>query len=353
MSDYIKQFFSTGVHELIAVVGDTGGGKTSFASAVAQEVVKDNTRNFLAEQYVNMLRAKGFKKLRKPDNLVHADYGLYTFLDKKQKYGIDSVYINGWDVGTPVTYRKNAYICPHAVVFLDEPSRYFDNRNSAGFPEFVQQIFQLHRHFKLTFVLIYQDIDDIDLKIRKKFHRVIKMQNMIVKKCRNGTTKKVIWEYYEYRRFAGKNAYTWASDVNVIPLTTAQKKRLYNESHPLRRYFPFSLFASAELKRYINDCEMQLYNSQCAEACKYKFKGDLSKIYDTDFFEPTMYNDPSCKSEEEYVQFAKNMEFVNEKSFRKPKNLKEYYTFNKNVVIERPEDYVRSKTGQKDFKAKE
>ena len=37
MSDYIKQFFSTGVHELIAVVGDTGGGKTSFASAVAQE----------------------------------------------------------------------------------------------------------------------------------------------------------------------------------------------------------------------------------------------------------------------------------------------------------------------------
>ena len=107
MSDYIKQFFSTGVHELIAIVGDTGGGKTSFASTVAQEVAKDNTRNLLAEQYVDMLRAKGFKKLRKPDNLVHADYGLYTFLDKKQKYGIDSVYINGWDVGTPEIGRAH------------------------------------------------------------------------------------------------------------------------------------------------------------------------------------------------------------------------------------------------------
>lgn len=350
MSNFVKKFFTTGVHEIIAVVGDTGGGKTSFASAVAQEIPRDKRRRMLSEDYVAMLRAKGFKKLKVPGNLVHADYGLYTFWDKHQKDGVDSIYINGWDVGTPVTYRKNAYICPHAVVFLDEPSRYFDNRNSSGFPEFVQQIFQLHRHFKLTFVLIYQDLDDIDLKIRKKFHRVIKMQNMIVKKRRNGTTRKVIWEYYEYRRFAGKNAYTWASDPNVVPLTTAQKRRLYSESHPLRRYFPFSLFATAELKRYIHDCEMQLYNSQCAEACKFKFKGDLGKIYDTDFFEPTMYNDPSVKDEAEYIQFARNMEFVNAKSFRKPLNLKEYYSFNKNVVIERPKDYVRYKTGQKDSK---
>lgn len=66
-----------------------------------------------------------------------------------------------------------------------------------------------------------------------------------------------------------------------------------------------------------------------------------------------MYNDPSCKNEKEYEEFARNMEFVSAKSFRKPKNLKEYYQFNKNVVIERPEDYVRSKTGQKDFKQKE
>lgn len=350
MSNYIKKFFTTGVHELIAIVGDTGGGKTSFASAVAQEIVKDKIRRQLSEEYVLLLRSKGFRKLKVPDSLVHADYGLYTFIDKRQKNGIGSIYINGWDVGTPVTYRKNAYICPHAVVFLDEPSRYFDNRNSSGFPEFVQQIFQLHRHFKLTFVLVYQDIDDIDLKIRKKFHRVIKMQNMIVKKRRNGTTRKVIWEYYEYRRFAGKNAYSWASDPNVVPLTTAQKRRLYMESHPLRRYFPFSLFASAELKQYIRDCEMQLYNSQCAEACKFKFKGDLGKIYDTDFFEPTMYNDPSVKDESEYIQFAKNLEFVNSKSFRKPVNLKEYYAFNKNVVIERPKDYVRYKTGQKENK---
>ena len=320
--------------ELIAIVGDTGGGKTSFASAIVQEIFKDKYRKELSEEYVKNKINPIFPNAKVPKSMVYADFRL-----RSKDNTLESNYLEGWYFGTPVSYHNVKMPAPFSVYVCDEPYRYWDCRDFSNFPEFSQQAFNLHRQFKITVILIYQDLEEIDVKIRRKFHRIIKIQ-----KLRHfslfGKMIRSKWTYYEYRRFAGKSAYYWASKDDLEPLTKFQKFKLWLSVNNIFYWFPLLLFfyeEKLETKRIVNKTLFE--NGSCL-CTSYSYWGNIYEQYETDFFEPIAYTIPGMPLEE-YSIYAQNFNYCNDKCVPKPTDLKGYFDFAQQIHLQRPLSYVR------------
>lgn len=320
--------------ELIAIVGDTGGGKTSLAAAVMQEILNDIKRKKMAEDYINNKIKPIFPNVVVPDTLAYADFRL-----RNKKSTLESNYMEGWFFGTPVAYHRNLAPTPFGVYVFDEPYRYWDCRDFANFPEFSQQIFNLHRQLKITIVLIYQDLEEVDVKIRRKFHRIIKIQRLKHFSL-FGKLIRSKWTYYEYKRFGGKSAYYWASKEDLQPLTRFQKIKLWLKIHTPSYWFPLKLFFYQEKLQIENEINKILYDNGSCLCTSYSFWGNIYELYDTDFFEPIAYTVPGL-SLEEYRKYAETFNFSNQKCIPKPTSLEGYYNFAQQIHLQRPISYVR------------
>lgn len=341
-------FLNAGKYEIIAVIGTTGAGKTSFATAVANDVFGDIVRQQMCVSRVFALRDIGFLSLKPPRVLVYADYGLVS------SNGVPCNYINGFDLGVPVDYRENALLPPEVVVILDEASKYFNNRNTQSFPEFVEQLFQLHRHAHLTFILCYQDLGDIDLKIRKLFHRIIVAKELKVdsnkyvidKSTHMPKVRSCTWLYDEYKKFGSKSAFQWATSEDVRPIPLKEKKLMIKRAYGLKTKIPFRWFLGSEARQEIDHLRDRLYYSQAVEEKEYFFKGDVFKLYDSYYFAPVFYR-VYADSFPDYLKKSRLLRYSDNPAPLAPTNIHEYYNYNKLVRTQRPTDYVKAASGAK------
>lgn len=343
-----EPFLQPDKYELIAITGLTGAGKTSFATAIAQEVFRDKMRMQMCMSRIYALRNMGFLSLQPPRCMIYADFGLVS------TQGVPCNYINGFDLGVPVDYRENALLPPHIVIILDEAPKYFNNRNTQSFPEFVEQFFQLHRHARLTIMMCYQDLDDIDLKIRKLLHRVIivKEQRLDTKRFeidrQTGMPKvrSVTWSYDEYKRFGNKSAYQWATNDNVRPIPLKEKKQLMRRAYGWKTKIPFRWFLDREARQEIDAVRERLYYSQAVEDKEYYFPFDIFKLYDSFYFAPVFYR-IYTKSFPEYLAKARLLRYSNTPAPLSPADIQQFYRFNSLVRTQRPTDYVKAASGAK------
>ena len=343
-----EPFLTPGKYELIAITGLTGAGKTSFATAIAQEVYNDKIRAQMCMSRVLAMRNIGFFSLQPPRVMIYADFGLVSTA------GVPCNYINGFDLGVPVDYRDNALLPPEVVVILDEAPKYFNNRNSQSFPEFVEQLFQLHRHARITFILCYQDLEDIDLKIRKLLHRVIMVKEQVLDTKRfeidrqTGKPKVlfVTWLYDEYKRFGNKSAYGWATNDNVRPIPLKLKKELMRRAFGWKTKIPFRWFLTREARQEIDAVRERLYFSQAVEEKEYHFPGDIFKLYDSFYFAPVFYR-IYADSFPDYLAKACILRYSDTPAPLPPTNIQEFYRFNRLVRTQRPTDYVKAASGAK------
>ncbi|MBR1984536.1 MAG: ATP-binding protein, partial [Clostridia bacterium] len=273
---------------MTAICGLTGTGKTTFATAIAQQIDNDKERRQLAEIEVERLNSVGFKNLKVPDSLFCSDYNAFSKVKvgKKKFAYLPRNFVSGYDLGTPVDYRNNALFCPYSLYISDEYSRYARARNFASFPEFVEYLGQMQRQFNLDIALLFQRKGGVDTILRQLFHRLMIMESITFKFKRNGKIKSSEWVFTEFVSGRGKSAFEWSDNKDLTPMTTEEKQELRKKARKkITDFFPLSIFISSETKvareqlRFaINE---RLLNNSCCEVKTYTFKDDISELMDT------------------------------------------------------------------------
>lgn len=324
-------------HELVCVTAKTGSGKSVLQSHLANVYHADMKRRKMAEQEIINLNKGGFNKLRLPETLVYSDTGI---LLRGEKDLVSNV-LNPYELQTPNEVEDNALLPPYSVLFVDEPYKYWGNRESGKFPERVESWFFTHRHMKISMYMFYQDKNGVDKKIRENLHKYWSIEDMKIKYHLTKSDvegyrqiKRVEWTIYEY--------YDYESYLQgVIPLSFWDKLSLYWTMYNPLMLFPLNIFDYAQKKRLKQDCQTKLDNNRCVKLVKIIHDGNPFELYDSYFFAPVQYQNRRLKEDITYEDWASNLMYkINKHRFYTP-NIKDYKQFGLDIIYDRPETFTK------------
>lgn len=331
-------------HDLVCVTAKTGSGKSVLQSHLANVYHSDLKRRLFAEQEIDKLNKGGFKHLKLPDTLVYSDTPINL-------NNTTSNLLNPYELQTPNEVEDNALFAPYSVLFVDEPYKYWGNRESGKFPERVESWFFTHRHMKVSMYMFYQDKNGVDKKIRENLHKYWSIEYMnikyhLTKPDAEGyrQIKRVEWTIYEY--------YDYESYLQgVVPLSFWDKLSLYWTMYNPLMLFPLNIFDYAQKKRLKQDCQTKLDNNRCVKLVKITHEGNPFELYDSFFFAPVQYQNRRLKEDCTYEDWASNLEYkINKHRFYTP-NIEDYKQFGNDIIYDRPETFTKI-TRAKSIKSK-
>lgn len=152
-------------HKLISITAETGAGKSGLMTYLAHLADRDKERMRLARIRVKTLKKGGLSGLTLPFTLILSDFDI-----KLKRIPRHSISLDPFKMQVANEIDKHDLYCPYSVLFIDEPYKYWGNRESSKFPERVESWFFTHRHKRLSVFLSFQDKEGIDKKIRTNLH---------------------------------------------------------------------------------------------------------------------------------------------------------------------------------------
>lgn len=330
----------------VCYVAPKGTGKSTLQAVLANEYHNNNFYRLYCATEINRLNDIGFKKLSVPRTLVYSDTGI-LLRDNQNKF-IYSNYVNPYELQVPNEVEKSFLAPPGALISIDEPYKYWSNRESASFPERVEAWFWLTRHFDININMFYQTKDAVDIKIRENLDEYNIVKDMQIKyyfwrKNNSGyrQIKKVtwiLWKYHYYEDFIS----------DKIPPT---KETIKKYKKMLRSYFlwlpPFCWFRkNRELKFNLQvELDKLLELQNVCEVVEIKFKGNPFELFNSKNFAPVQFryiSDKAGQTDKDYQVWAENLQFSEKESpALKPITLEEFKAFNQQINVIRPETFTR------------
>lgn len=177
------------------VCGAPGAGKTALMTHFATEFLNSDVDMFYCKEKIAKFEEMGYR-LTMPRHLVFSDYEIAS---KTMFNGFQKTYfVNGYYLGMPNAQHPTMFLPPYSKVFLAEAQRYYDSRKYNSFSDFVSQLYEQHRHWRMQIFLDCQRDGLIDLNIRGIAIRVILVESM-----ENDITKsgRIVANHWKVREF--------------------------------------------------------------------------------------------------------------------------------------------------------
>lgn len=164
---------------LTFIVGDTGSGKTAFATYLLKtRYITEGKRIWrkscalIAEQNVACGRNYSF-----PEQVpFYTNYRVRLHVGYKRYY--EPYYFNPYYYGITNDRIATEYAALGGVLVFDEAQRIFDSRKSATFADFASYAFEIHRQGHYDIIMIAQRGKLMDCNIRELGVRVIEIVGM-------------------------------------------------------------------------------------------------------------------------------------------------------------------------------
>lgn len=164
---------------LTFIVGDTGSGKTAFATYLLKTKYIKVGRNIhrkscalIAEQ-----NAKYGRNFTPPDKVpFYTNYHVRLHVGYKRYY--EPYYFNPYYYGVTNERIDTEYAALGGVLVFDEAQRIFDSRKSATFADFASYAFEIHRQGHYDIYMIAQRGKLMDCNIRELGVHVIEIEGM-------------------------------------------------------------------------------------------------------------------------------------------------------------------------------
>lgn len=214
---------------------------TSFAlvhmkGVQAHRDVKDCAR------LVSKLNRGGFSFTVPKDHLVFADYTITAGARGRiRNYECDGFHLglfNEAEDGNPTMFLP-----PGSYVYLDEAQKYFNSRESKSLSDYVSRYYELHRHWRLHFMLAMQRPMLIDKNIRELVEETLYVEELTHRK-EDGRIVGSTWQCKRFNDTAAAIAYI---DGGKLDAAGAESVTYTFEGNIFRHYDSYA-FMPAFLK---------------------------------------------------------------------------------------------------------
>ena len=245
---------------IICIFGEPGKGKTSLMVHLLNLSNFDFTRfNNCINGLLEISEKFGIEFINAPKTHCFSNLTTLTFF----KFGYSRQkcnYINPFELGFKNPYIDVNFIPPYSMVGIDEAQNYFDSRMSFYYPSWQSRYFEKHRHFDLDFFLCSQRADLIDINIRA-LSSFIEIQNLKVKRNKNGEVVKLVWKVREisnfkaYEKYMASNGKDKSTFTNKKIVANYDVFKCYDSQSEYCKFVEPSLYFKAEFIECVNDLD--------------------------------------------------------------------------------------------------
>ena len=342
------------------VVGDIGSGKSSFMAVNCNLQHNDPRFKKDCEKELEILHNVGFKNLKMPETLIFSDTTvklLNNFNNKEINYKLDdnlkenTLYTNSFDpykffIANDVVMQD--IFPPNSCFHLDEGQQIYNNRASASFPEIVEGIYYRIRHLKFNMYIYFQQKEGVDLKLRDAVCEIYYLKepikiNYYLKKSDskgNRQIKSVKWKFLVYTKFQ-----SFLDDVE--PLDWLCRIYLKYELFKKKLLLPFCFFSRLEKINEIREIKEMLRINKTVKYKKIKYKGNPFDLYDSFQFGYANYLNYNCKNLQEYINWAKEVQFDIRSGYMYSYLMSDIYKFGEEHKFVKPNWFTKLATARK------
>lgn len=205
--------------DAMLILAECGAGKTSLLNCILKKTyweqgyeLLQNSRNFITEK-LNANRKVPFELPDEPP--IYTDM---TSFKVKFCTGYEQYYepygINPFYMGLGRGKDKTQYVLPYGQIFIPEIQKYGDSRNGTTFPRALSRLFEIRRHFHLSFYMDGHRGNFIDLKIRAMCNCVIDLERQEHERDGMGRIIKTRWYCREFKNIDAYDAYYAGKDAD-------------------------------------------------------------------------------------------------------------------------------------------
>ena len=335
-------------HKLISITAETGTGKSGLMTYLAHLADNDKERTRLASIRVKALNKGGLSGLTLPFTLILSDFDITL-----KRISRHSISLDPFRMQVANEIEQHDLYCPYSVLFVDEPYKYWGNRESSKFPERVESWFFTHRHKRLSVFLSFQDKEGIDKKIRTNLHEYWHIEKQQIKyslfKHENNaeiaktvrSIRQVKWVVWQYKH---KDYSLYLKDYE--PLRWWQKFHYYWKIYNPLMLFPFIFIDYAQKVKLKAEIKQELKDRKRVVRKVFKCNYDIFKYYNSFEFEPMDYQNLYNKGIP-ITEHLKTVDYLKTEHSAISPDLKGFAKFGTTYRWNRPETFTKESTARK------
>ena len=227
---------------LTFIIGETGAGKTAFATYLLKEKYITEGRNLLRRscRIIEEANRKYDRNYTVPDKVpFYTNYNVKLHVGYRKYY--EPYFLNGYYFGVENEEIDTERIAPGSTLVVDEAQRIYDSRKSATFPDWASYAFEIHRQGYYDIYLLAQRGMLIDRNIKELGVHVIEIQRMENEKDAAGNVAKSTWYCREFENWSAAQQYIEKGEKTYKETTNVHEGNIFEnfDSHEkLKEFLP-------------------------------------------------------------------------------------------------------------------